>query len=70
MKNVVSKVTSNPIGAVAGAAAGFFGAKKLGGIHNMWALAGAAIAGAVGGAYMQSAIKAEKGAPTAASVNK
>ena len=38
MKNQISMITSNPIGAVVGGVAFYYGAKKMGNISNMYAL--------------------------------
>jgi hypothetical protein len=61
-------VTSNPIGAIAGGAAGFYAAKKMGNVTNMWLLAGITVVGVIVGANAQSMMKAKAGAPTAAQV--
>jgi outer membrane lipoprotein SlyB len=62
----MTKVTSNPIGAIAGGVAGFYAAKKFGNVSNMWVLAGVAVLGVVVGANVQSMMKAKSSAPTAA----
>lgn len=56
MKEQMNKLTGNPIGAVAGAAAGWFGAPKIG-VHNTWAKVAVAVAGAFVGAMVQSKMK-------------
>ena len=61
-KLIKAKVTSNYIGAIIGAAAGYFGAKKYGKITNKYYLAAAAVGGLVVGAYGQSMI-GSKGKP-------
>lgn len=68
LKAIGSSLKSNPVGLVAGAAAGYFGAKKLGKISNKWALIGLTVVGAIVGATIQGKIKAKKSAPTAATV--
>jgi len=67
MKNQITKITSNPIGALAGAAAFYFGAKKMANVSNMYALVGLAVVGAYVGAMAQAKFM-PKGAPTAATV--
>jgi len=69
MKEQITKVTSNPIGAIAGAAAGYFAAKKWGG-GNKWVYVGATVVGIFVGATIQAKIKAKAGAPTAATIKK
>ena len=58
-----SKLTNNPIGAIAGGFAAFWLAKRYGKVANNWALAGIAVVGAVAGAAVQSNIKAKASAP-------
>lgn len=70
MKEQLTKITSNPIGAIAGAVAGFLAAKKLGKVENKWMLIGATIVAGVAGALVQAKIKARKGVPTAATIKK
>lgn len=62
----ISKVTANPIGAIAGGALVFWGAKKYAGMSNNWMLGIATVVGVIGGAMVQSAMKAKSGVPTAA----
>lgn len=57
MKNQISKITSNWLGAGIGAVGVYFAAKKYGNVSNKWALVALAVVGAVGGAYVQSKIK-------------
>lgn len=59
MKDQVSKITSNPIGAIAGAAAFYFGAKKLMKVENKWALIGLSAVGLIAGAMVQSKLKSK-----------
>lgn len=68
MKEQIKKITSNPIGAVVGAGAFYFGAKKFAKVENTWALVGLAVVGGVVGAMVQAKIKAKQGAPTASTV--
>lgn len=68
MKEQVSKITGNPIGAIAGGVAVFFAAKKLGKVENKWALGALAIVGVVAGAMIQGKMKAKAGVPTAQTV--
>jgi uncharacterized membrane protein YeaQ/YmgE (transglycosylase-associated protein family) len=57
------KIKANPIGAIAGGVAFYYGAKKMGKVNNMYALIGLGLVGAVVGAMVQSKV-ASKGAPT------
>lgn len=68
MKDQISKVTSNPIGAIAGAGIFWYGAKKMGNVQNNWALIAIAVVGAVVGANLQSKMKAKASQPTAATI--
>jgi outer membrane lipoprotein SlyB len=68
MKEQVSKITGNPIGAIAGGVAVFFAAKKFGKVENKWALGALAIVGVVAGAMIQGKMKAKAGVPTAQTV--
>lgn len=69
-KENVAKVTGNPIGAIAGGAAAFLAAKKLGKVSNKWVLVGVTLAGVVVGALIQGKIKAKKSQPTVTDVKK
>tara|TARA_R110002153_G_scaffold138386_1_gene288965 strand:- start:426 stop:659 length:234 start_codon:yes stop_codon:yes gene_type:complete len=60
-KTAMSVITSNPIGAVAGAGATFFGVKKYAKVSKWWMLIGLSALGAVGGAYAQKMISAKSG---------
>lgn len=64
MKEVVSKVTNNPIGLVVGAGAGFLIALKVVKTDKMWVKVASAIVGGVVGATIQSRMKAKKSQPT------
>jgi hypothetical protein len=57
------KIKANPIGAIGGGIAFYYGAKKMGKVENMYALIGLSLVGAVVGAMVQSKV-ASKGAPT------
>ena len=67
IKNQISKITSNPIGAVAGGVGTYYIAKKHFHVEKTWMLVGLSIVGLVVGATAQSMIF-HKGAPTAATV--
>ena len=56
IKNQISTVTSNPIGAIVGGVAVYYAAKKYGNVTNRWMLIGAGVVGVIGGAMAQSAI--------------
>jgi len=70
VKTTVSKVTSNPVGAIVGGIAGFYAVKKLAKTENKWYLAGGVLVGAIVGSLIQSKISAKASAPTAATVKK
>lgn len=70
MKEQVKKIASNPIGALVGAGAVYFGVKKFANVENKWVLIGLTIVGGVVGAMVQSKMKAKAGAPTAVTVGK
>lgn len=53
----VSKLTANPIGAIAGGVLVFWATKKYAGVSNNWMLGLAAVVGAVGGAMAQGSMK-------------
>ena len=63
----VSKMTANPIGSIAGGVAFYYGAKKMGKVENMWALAAITVVGVYVGAMVQSKLM-PKGSPTSATV--
>lgn len=65
MKEQLSKITSNPIGAAIGGVGTFYLVKKHFHVHHTVALVALAIAGAIAGALVQSHIKAKHSAPTA-----
>lgn len=65
IKTQVGKVKNNPIGAVAGAAASFWVAKKYGKVTNKWLLGGIAVAGIFVGANVQSMVKTQMNTPKA-----
>lgn len=68
MKEQITKVTSNPIGALVGVGAGYLVAKKLMKTDKMWMVAVVSILGGVAGATVQAKYKAKKGTPTATTV--
>jgi hypothetical protein len=67
IKNQISTVTGNPIGAVVGGVGTYYIAKKHFHVEKTWMLVGLSIVGLVVGATAQSMIF-HKGAPTAATV--
>lgn len=66
MKDAVSKVTGNPIGAIAGGVLAYYVGKKM--IQNNLLLIGATIVGVYIGAMVQSGVKAKSSVPTASVV--
>lgn len=64
MKNQISMITSNPIGAVVGGVAFYYGAKKMANISNMYALLAIGAVGLYVGAMLQTKLM-PKGTPTA-----
>lgn len=66
MNKTISSVTSNPMGAVVGGIAVFYGAKKFAKVSNTMVLIGATILGVIGGAMAEKTIKASTSKPTAA----
>jgi len=65
MNKTITSVTSNPMGAVIGGIAVFYGAKKFANVSNMYVLIGATVLGILGGAMVQKSIVASKSKPTA-----
>ncbi len=65
IKKAVTKVTSNPIGAVAGAAIVWWGINKYAGVSKTWQRAAFAVGGLIIGAGIQSMIKAKMSTPKA-----
>jgi outer membrane lipoprotein SlyB len=63
----ISRLTSNPIGSLVGAGAGYYVAKKLMGTQKMWITIAITIVGGMLGAGVQSRM-GKKGVPTAATV--
>jgi hypothetical protein len=61
-KLIKAKITTNYIGAIIGAAAGYYGAKKFGKVSNKMYLAAAVVGGLILGAYGQSMVSS-KGKP-------
>lgn len=70
VNNQFKKITSNPIGAIAGGILLFWATKKYANVSNKWLLAGVSAAGALIGANMQAKVAAKAGAPTAQVVKK
>lgn len=70
MKDQLKKVTSNPVGAVVGGVAFYYGAKKMANVQNNIALIAIAVIGAYAGATVQSNMKAKASVPTQATVKK
>lgn len=68
MNKQISTITSNPIGAVVGGLAAFYGAKKFASVSNKWALGAIAVAGIVAGAMVQAKVSAKVGAPNKATI--
>lgn len=54
MKNEIAKINSNPIGALVGAVAFYFGVKKFSDVSNTFVLLGITALGAYVGASIQS----------------
>jgi len=69
IRQQTAKITNNPLGAIVGGVAFYFGSKKYAKVSNPWLLGGLALVGVVVGAMAQSAMKS-KGQPTAADVKK
>lgn len=63
MNKTISSVTSNPMGAVIGGIAVFYGAKKFASVSNMYVLIGATVLGVLGGAMVQKSMKASASKP-------
>jgi len=63
----ISRMTSNPIGTIAGAYAGYYVAKNLVKAQQMWVTVAIAIVGGVVGAGVQAKMGAKK--PTALTVS-
>ena len=71
MKKVTEQIAnlkSNPIGAIAGAGAGYLVATKLVKTDKMWMTIAIAVVGGIAGAMVQAKMKAKKGMPTATTV--
>jgi len=56
---VTSSVKMNPLGAIIGAAAGFYLPKKFMKVENKYALAGFTLVGLIAGAMVQSKMKSK-----------
>ena len=68
MKEQITKLKQNPMGAGVGAVAGYLVATKLVKSEKMWMTIAIAVVGGFVGAMVQAKAKAKKGAPTAAVV--
>ena len=64
----VAKITANPLGSIVGGIAGFYAAKKIGKVTNVWLLTGIAALGVIAGAMVQSNVKAKASTPTPATI--
>jgi outer membrane lipoprotein SlyB len=64
----IGNLKSNPIGAIAGAGAGYLVATKLVKTEKMWMTIAMAVVGGVVGAMVQAKMKAKKSVPTATTV--
>lgn len=69
VRQQTAKITNNPLGAIVGGVAVFYGAKKFAKVSNYWLLGGLTIVGVIAGAMIQGSMKG-KGQPTAADVKK
>lgn len=69
VNQTISRLTSNPIGTIVGAYAGYYVAKKLVNTQQMWMTVAIAIVGGVVGAGVQAKMGAKSGTPTAVTVN-
>jgi len=67
VRKETAKITNNPIGAIVGGVAVFYGAKKFASVSNPWLLGALALVGVIAGARVQSSLKS-KGQPTAKDV--
>jgi hypothetical protein len=65
MNKTISSVTSNPLGAIVGGVAVFYGAKRFANVSNTYVLIGATVLGIIGGAMAQKSIQASMSKPTA-----
>ncbi len=59
IKTIGGNLKSNPVGAIVGGVALFFGAKKLMKVENKYALAGLTLVGVFVGAMAQSKLKSK-----------
>jgi len=67
LKKQLNNVTTHPIGAVVGAAAGYYIGKKVAHLHT-WGLGAAVVVGVLAGAFANSKLVAAKSVPTADTV--
>ncbi len=59
IQSIGGSLKSNPIGAIIGGVALYFGAKKLMKVENKWALGGLVVVGVIAGAITQSKLKSK-----------
>lgn len=62
IKTTTTKVTNNPLMTIAGAVAGYYGAKKMN-VANKYYTIGAVVLGAIVGAYASSYVKGRMSEP-------
>jgi hypothetical protein len=67
IRQQTAKITNNPLGAIVGGVAFYFGSKKYAKVSNPWLLGGLAVVGVVVGAMTQDKLKS-KGQPTAQTI--
>ena len=65
MNKTISSVTSNPMGAIVGGVAVFYGAKKFAKVSNTYVLIGENVLRIIGGSMAQKSIQASMSKPTA-----
>ncbi len=59
VQSIGGSLKANPIGAIVGGVALYFGAKKLMKVENKYALAGLVVVGVIAGAIAQSKLKSK-----------
>lgn len=67
IRQQTAKITNNPLGAIVGGVAFYFGSKKYAKVSNPWLLGGLAVVGVVVGAMAQDKLKS-KGQPTSETI--
>jgi len=70
LKSIGSSLKNNLIGTLAGAAAGYYAAKKSGKVENKWILGGLTVISAIAGAMIEYKIKAKTVKPALAAAKK